>query len=100
MERNPKIAWALAAALARQVTTLRMRLEQRNIHSARDRVRHYLAVNADPCGRTVALSGTLKDVAGKLGLTREALHRKLADMAADGAIERRKGTIRLLKSAV
>jgi CRP-like cAMP-binding protein len=95
LERNPKVAQSFTAMLAHQVMTLRTRLEQRNIHSARDRVRHYLAINADPSGRTVALSGTLKDIAADLGLTHEALYRTLADMAADGEIERRKGTIRL-----
>jgi CRP/FNR family transcriptional regulator, dissimilatory nitrate respiration regulator len=100
LERNPKVAQAFAAMLARQVMTLRTRLEQRNILSARDRVRHYLTVHADPGGRTVALSGTLKDVAGELGLTHEALYRTLADMATDGEIERRKGTIRLMKPAI
>jgi CRP/FNR family transcriptional regulator, dissimilatory nitrate respiration regulator len=99
LERNPKFAQAFAAMLARQVMTLRTRLEQRNIHSARDRVRHYLAINADPSGRAVALSGTLKDMAAELGLTHEALYRTLAEMAAGGEIERRTGTIRLLKSA-
>jgi CRP/FNR family transcriptional regulator, dissimilatory nitrate respiration regulator len=99
-DRNPRAALKFAAVLARQVMTLRTRLEQRNIRAARDRVRHYLAVNAGTDGRTVALSGTLKDVAGELGLTHEVLYRTLADMAADGEIERRKGTIRLLKSAV
>ena len=48
LQRDPKIAQAFAAMLARQVMTLRTRLEQRNIHSARDRVRHFLAINADP----------------------------------------------------
>jgi CRP/FNR family transcriptional regulator, dissimilatory nitrate respiration regulator len=95
LDRNPKAARKFAAVLARQVMTLRTRLEQRNIRAARDRIRHYLAVNADADGRTVVLSGTLKDVAGELGLTHEALYRTLADMAADGEIERRKGTIRL-----
>ncbi len=97
LERNPKLAQAFAAMLARQVMTLRTRLEQRNIHSARDRVRHYLAINADSSGRVVRLAGTLKDIAAELGLTHEALYRTLAEMAADGEIERRKGTIRLLK---
>jgi len=44
LERNPKAAQAFAAMLARQVMALRTRLEQRNIRSARDRVRHYLTV--------------------------------------------------------
>jgi CRP/FNR family transcriptional regulator, dissimilatory nitrate respiration regulator len=96
LECNPKIAHAFAAMLAYQVMALRTQLEQRNIHSARDRVRHYLAVNADASGRTVTLSGTLKDVAVELGLTHEALYRALADMEAKGEIERRKGTIRLM----
>ena len=86
--------------LARQVMTLRARLEQRNIHSARDRVRHYFVVNADPNDRTVELSGTLKSLAEELGLSSEALYRTLADMTAQGEIERHNGTIRLLKSAV
>ena len=63
-QRNPKAAQAFTAMLARQVMSLRTRLEQRNIHSARERVRHYLAVNAGPDGRTVTLAGTLKDLAG------------------------------------
>ena len=100
LERDPKFAQAFAAMLAHQVMTLRTRLEQRNIHSARDRVRHYLAVNADASGRTVALSGTLKDVAVELGLTHESLYRTLAEMVADGEIERRKGAIRLMKFAI
>jgi CRP/FNR family transcriptional regulator, dissimilatory nitrate respiration regulator len=100
LERNPKVAHAFAATLARQVMALRARLEQRNIHSARDRVRHYLLINADASGRTVALSGTLKEIAAEMGLTHEALYRTLAGMVADGEIERRKGTIRLVKSGI
>ena len=95
-QHNPKAAQAFMAMLARQVMSLRSRLEQRNIHSARDGVWHYLALNAGADGRTVALSGTLKDMAAELGLTHEALYRTLADMAADGDIERLKGKIKLL----
>jgi CRP/FNR family transcriptional regulator, dissimilatory nitrate respiration regulator len=97
LDRNPKVAQAFAAMLARQVMTLRTRLEQRNIHSARDRVRHYLVVHADPSGRTVTFSGTLKEVAAELGLSHEALYRTLAEMSAEGEIERRKGVICLKK---
>jgi CRP-like cAMP-binding protein len=100
LERDPKIARAFAAMLAHQVMTLRTRLEQRNIRSARDRVRHYLAVKADPSGRTVTLSGTLKEIAAELGLTHEALYRTLADMSAEGEIERRNTLIRLKKSVI
>ena len=95
---DPKRARAFAAMLAHQVMTLRTRLEQRNIHSARDRIRHYLAVNAGADGRSVALPGTLKELAADLGLTHEALYRTLARMTADGEITRSSSIIRLARS--
>ena len=68
-QRDPKSAAAFMAMLARQIMNLRTSLEQRNIHSARDRIRHYLAVNHAADGRSVLLTGTLKDLAANLGLT-------------------------------
>jgi CRP-like cAMP-binding protein len=94
-QRNPKAAQAFMAMLARQVMALRTRLEQRNIRSARDRIRHYLALNAGPDGRTVELRATMKELASVLGLTHEALYRALAAMAAAGEIERTRKSIRL-----
>jgi CRP-like cAMP-binding protein len=94
--RDPKAAQTFMAMLARQVMSLRTRLEQRNISSARERVRHYLALHAGSDGRTIALPGTVKDLAGELGLTHEALYRTLAVMATEGEIERRKGKITLV----
>jgi CRP-like cAMP-binding protein len=81
------------AILAREIMHLRTRLEQRNIRSARDRVRHFLAFNTGTDGRTVLLHGTLKDLAAELGLTHEALYRALADLAAQGEIKRSKNKI-------
>jgi CRP/FNR family transcriptional regulator, dissimilatory nitrate respiration regulator len=98
LKRDPKLAECFTAMLAQQVMGLRMRLERRNIHSARDRVRHFLAVNVGADGRTVVLSGTLKDVAADLGLTHEALYRTLARMAADREIRRAGTTIRLTRA--
>jgi len=98
LQRDPAIAKAFAAMLARQVMTLRTRLERRNIQSARDRVRHFLTVNAGADGRTVTLSGTVKDLAADLGLTHEALYRTLARMEADGEIARAGKTIRIARA--
>jgi CRP/FNR family transcriptional regulator, dissimilatory nitrate respiration regulator len=95
LRRDPKLAQAFAAMLAQQVMTLRTRLERRNIQSARDRVRHFLAVNVGADGRTVALPGTLKELAAELGLTHEALYRTLARMEADGEIKRKDGAIEI-----
>lgn len=94
-ENEPKAAQAFAATLARQVMNLRTRIERRNIRSARERLRHYLGVNADAEGRVVRLPGTLKDLAAELGLTHEALYRTLAALERAGEIKREKGTILL-----
>lgn len=92
LRRDPNAAQDFAAMLARRIMTLRTRLERRNIRSARDRIRHFLALNAGADGRTVELQGTWKDVAADLGLTHEALYRALARMQAEGEIERRAST--------
>ncbi len=93
--RDRKAAQAFAATLARQVMTLRTRIEQRNILSAHERVRHFLALNADADGRSVELRGTLKDLAAELGLTHEALYRTLAALEKAGEIRRSQGKITL-----
>jgi CRP/FNR family transcriptional regulator, dissimilatory nitrate respiration regulator len=88
------------AMLAGEVMNLRTRLEQRNIRSARDRVRHYLAVNVGTDGRTVQLRGTVKELAAELGLTHEAVYRVLSELATHGEIDRpQEGMIRLAKRA-
>ena len=96
-EKDPKAARAFSAMLARQVMNLRTRIEQRNIRSARERVRHYLALNAGPDGRTVELRGTLKDIAAELGLTHEALYRTLAALERSGEIRRNREKITRLR---
>jgi len=98
LKRNPKLLESFAAMLAQQVMTLRTRLERRNIHSARDRVWHFLTINVQADGRTVALPGTLKELAADLGLTHEALYRTLSKMAADGEIERANSVIKIRRS--
>jgi len=98
--RNPKAAQAFMARLSRRIIDLRARLERQGIHSARDRVRHYLATYASMHQRTVVLPGTLKDLAAELGLTHEALYRTLSEMESDGEIARLKGQIRLEGSPV
>jgi CRP-like cAMP-binding protein len=92
-KRNPEAAKSFMTRLAHQVMDLRTRMELRNIYSARDRVRHYLALHVGADGLTVTLDGTLKELAAELGLTHEALYRTLARMAADGEIRRSDGKI-------
>ncbi len=97
--QDPKAAQAFAATLARQVMTLRTRLEQRNIRSARERLRHFLALHVGDDGRTVDLGGaTLKEVAMELGLSHEALYRTLAALERAGEIRRAAGKITLSRA--
>ena len=65
--KKPGGCAGICAALAHQVMDLRTRIEQRNIRSARERVRHFLALNAMADGGMVELHGTLKDLQPKSG---------------------------------
>ena len=96
-EQNPKAARAFSEMLAHQVMTLRTRIEQRNIRSARERLRHFLMLSVGPDRRTVALKGTLKDLASEIGLTHEALYRTLAALERAGEIKRKGEKIVLSK---
>jgi CRP-like cAMP-binding protein len=91
--KNPKAARAFVETLAQQVMNLRIRVEQRNIRSARGRVRHFLMLNVGSDRRTVKLRGTLKDLAAEIGLTHEALYRTLATLERSGEITRKGKTI-------
>lgn len=93
--RNPDAAQPFMAQLGHKIMALRTLLERHSIRSARERIRHYLAVNAGADGRTVVLQGTLKELAADLDLTHEALYRTLARMAAEGEIKRQRGAIKL-----
>ncbi|MGA8558656.1 MAG: Crp/Fnr family transcriptional regulator [Pseudolabrys sp.] len=56
-EEDPKALKTFTAMLAHQVMDLRTRLQQRNIRSARERVKQFLALNIGPDGRTVESHG-------------------------------------------
>jgi CRP-like cAMP-binding protein len=86
-----------AARLARQLQAVRMRLELRNIRSARARLLQYLRLSASRDGRSVPLAGQLQDLAPDVGLTREALYRTLALLETEGLIVRNPGGFTLKK---
>ena len=94
----PANAMSFLALMAHQVIELRQRIEVMKVRSAKERVMLYLDLRAGSDGRTVRLQGPLQDIAGELGLTREALYRTLAALERAGAIERDEATILLKKS--
>jgi CRP/FNR family transcriptional regulator, dissimilatory nitrate respiration regulator len=87
---------ALVAVMARQLLRLRQRLELRNVRAADERVMLYLAQNADRGGEVV-IDRALQEIAGDLGLSREALYRTLAMLQKTRRIARRPGHIALLR---
>lgn len=78
---------ALIAVMARQLLKLRQRLELRNVRSADERVMQYFEHNADRQGR-VPIDRPLQEIAGELGLSREALYRTLARLQKAHRIKR------------
>lgn len=98
LRTDPSSALSFLKLLAHQVIGLRQRLEIMKVRSAKERVMVYLDLNAGPDGRTVELKGQLQDIAGELGLTREALYRTLASLERAGAIKRAGARILLMTS--
>jgi CRP-like cAMP-binding protein len=82
--------------LARQLRTVRTRVERLSLKSASERVRHLLVSEGRGPRREVKVQGTLKDLARSLGLTHEALYRTLATLEREGVIERDGMVLRLL----
>ena len=94
LSADPALSERFMGLLAGQVRDLRARLELRNIRSARDRVLGWLLlVGAE---RGVDLGRPLKQVAGEIGLSHEALYRTLAALERDGMVARDGGRITLL----
>jgi CRP-like cAMP-binding protein len=98
LRTDPANAMSFLALMAHQVIERRQRIEVMKVRSAKERVMLYLDLNAESDGRTVNLRSQLQDVAGELGLTREALYRTLASLERAGAIEREGAQILLKKS--
>jgi CRP/FNR family transcriptional regulator, dissimilatory nitrate respiration regulator len=92
---DPTTAQKFIALLAREVMSLRTRLEVLNIRSAGERVLRYLSTAAGSDGHRVEISGTLKEMASELGLAHEVLYRTLADLETQGLIERADHLIKL-----
>jgi CRP-like cAMP-binding protein len=100
MRKDPALAEAFMARLARQLQELRARMELRNIRSARDRVLQYLRLRAGIHGRSIAIEGQLQDMAAEIGMTREALYRSLAALETEGQLTRTETAILLTKSHI
>jgi CRP/FNR family transcriptional regulator, dissimilatory nitrate respiration regulator len=87
LDTAPSDALSFLKLMAHQVVEARQRLELMKIRSAKERVLLYLDLHSGPQG-LLTLESELQDIAGELGLTREAFYRTLASLERAGAIKR------------
>lgn len=88
VQTDPQFAMQWMATLSAQLRRARARVERLSIRSASERVRHLLVTEGHGKAPTYTLRGTVRELAGQLGLTHEALYRTLAAMERSGTIER------------
>ncbi|MDQ6701014.1 MAG: Crp/Fnr family transcriptional regulator [Acidobacteriota bacterium] len=89
----PQLADEFMALLTNRFNLLRVRLELRNVPSARERVVQYLLFTAAPGATRIKLDRPLKSIAEDLDLTHESFYRALAQLVKEGRIIRRIGSI-------
>jgi CRP-like cAMP-binding protein len=94
LETDAPFARQWASLLARQLRATRARLERLSLRSASERIKHLLVSEGRGPRFEVALDGTLKDLARRVGVTHESLYRTLARMEAERILERGDGYIR------
>lgn len=97
-KENPQSALIYMQMLSQQIMALRNKLEQRNIHSAKERLLSYFySMAKDNASNQFSLPFSLKELADELGLQQETLYRTIATLVKNGLILRDKNRITLLK---
>lgn len=99
LHQNLTLSDEFMARLTRRFNWLRVRLELRNLQSARERILQYLEITVPSGQNTVWIDRPLKSIADDLGLTHESFYRTLALLVKEGILTRRKGLIGFEKIA-
>jgi CRP-like cAMP-binding protein len=90
---NSAFAAELMQRLTERFNLLRVRLEIRNLHSARDRILEYLRLMAPAGKSSLMLSRPLRCMADDLGLSHEAFYRTFTALVKEGTITRGRNCI-------
>lgn len=85
LEEDAKFGQAWRTLLAREVRKLRAQCERLSLHSAADKVMHY--IESEGSNGSVTLNQTRKAWAAELGLTHEALYRTLKRLKHEGTLK-------------
>jgi CRP-like cAMP-binding protein len=94
LRKHSELSEEFMAMMARRFNSVRIRLELRNMQSARERVLQYLVIATPPGEHTLTLDRPLKYIAEDLGLAPESVYRTLAQLAQEGLITRKQRSIR------
>jgi CRP/FNR family transcriptional regulator, dissimilatory nitrate respiration regulator len=94
--REEGFATAWRAELSRELRRLRAQCERLSLHTAHERILHY--IEAEGMKGLLTLSQTKKQWAAELGLTHESLYRNLTQMERSGSINVDGRKIRLSNS--
>lgn len=94
---DPEVAMQWVALLSRQLRRTRARVERLSLKGATARVRHLIVTEGQGARPAYHLRGTLRELAGELGLTHESLYRTLAALERDGVLQRHGDALVLLR---
>ena len=100
LHNDPELSSRYMSEMARRFNSLRVRLELRNLKSARERILQYLITSAPGSGDSLLIDRPLKSIADDLGLTPESLYRAFADLASSGKLTRTRKMIVLHRGAI
>lgn len=89
LRNQPELSEEFMRMLVKRFNAVRVRLELRNLHSARERVVQYISLAVTPGNNELVLDRPLKYIAEDLGLAPESFYRMLAQLSRDGFITRK-----------
>lgn len=95
LQSDPNFAMQWLQLLSTQLRNTRARVERLSIKGVAERVRHLLLTEGKGAVPAITLRGSVRELAGQLGVTHEALYRVLATMERNGDIVRTKSELML-----
>jgi len=95
LRRQPALSEEFMVMLAKRFEAVKVRLELRNLLSAKERVVQYLSLAVAPGRNELVVDRPLAYIAEDLGLSRESFYRMLARLSKDGSITRKGRSIQV-----
>ncbi|MTI89127.1 MAG: Crp/Fnr family transcriptional regulator [Balneolaceae bacterium] len=94
LEQIPQIALQFSHQLAKEIHSLRQRLEFINVLNTENRILNFISIRSN--NNRFSIPGSLKNLAAQVGLTHETLYGKLSILEQEGSIKRDGEIIQIL----